>query len=138
MVAGKDSYSTGVKDARVSERMFASLIVIFPTPFEGGNMCLKLPQDEHIIDFAALLQDETCSIGYAAFCCDIEWTVSPIISGHCVALKYNLYLRDTSRPSDFAYATTITWNELAFRETLSGLLANPSFLTTGGQLGYSL
>jgi hypothetical protein len=74
-----------------------------------------------------------------AYFCDVERTVSPIISGHCVTLKYNLYLRDPSVSSGLPSSIACTtWNELAFREKLSKLLSNPSFLPAGGKLGFSL
>jgi hypothetical protein len=140
VLVGKGSRSEGVKDARVSERMFASLIVSFPTRYEGGNMLLRHLQDEYSVDFQNKLNDSpsTC-VAYAAYPCHVERTVSPIISGHCVMLKYNLHLSDPSMSSGLLSSIACTtWNELAFREKLSKLLSDPSFLPMGGRLGFSL
>jgi hypothetical protein len=140
LIAGKGSHCKGVKDPSVSELMFASLIISFPTRYEGGNMLLRHLEDEYVVDFEKRMKDGSASyIAYAAYFCGVERTVSPIISGHCVTLKYDLYHRDTSvfpgLPSSIACTT---WNELAFREKLSKLLSDPSFLPRGGKLGFSL
>jgi hypothetical protein len=140
VLVGKGSRSEGVKDACVSERMFASLIISFPTRYEGGNMLLRHLQDEYSADFQNKLNDSSSArIAYTAYFCDVERTVSPITSGHCVTLKYNLYLRDPSVSSGLPSSISCTtWNELAFREKLSKLLSDPSFLPAGGKLGFSL
>jgi hypothetical protein len=137
VLVGKGSRSEGVKDARVSERMFASLVISFPTRYEGGNMLLRHLQDEYS---ANKLNDSSFTrIAYTAYFCDVKRTVSPIISGHCVMLKYNLYLRDLSVFSGLpSYIPCTTWNELTFREKLSKLLSDPTFLPAGGKLGFSL
>jgi hypothetical protein len=118
--------------------MIGSLIVSFPTarPCKGGNMLLRHLQNEHLVDFEKLHDHPLLPVAYAAYFCDVERTVSPITSGHRIILKYNLYLRDPSLRT-FPDSRT-TWNELAFQEKLSKLLSDPSFLPTGGKLGFCL
>ena len=103
-------------------------------------MLLRHLQDEYSADFRNMLNDSSSAcIAYAAYFGDVERTVSPITSGHCVTLKYNLYHRDLSVSSGFPSSVACTtWNELAFREKLSKLLSDPSFLPAGGKLGFSL
>ena len=103
-------------------------------------MLLRHLQDEYSVDFQNMLNNSSSAcIAYAAYFSGVERTVSPIISGHCVTLKYNLYRRDPSVSSGFPSSMPCTtWNELAFREKLSKLLSDPSFLPAGGKLGFSL
>jgi hypothetical protein len=140
LLAGKGSHCEGVQDPRTCERMFASLIVSFPTRYEGGNMLLRHLEHDYVVDFEKRIKhSSTTCIAYSAYFCGVERTVSPIISGHCVRLKYNLYLRDPSVSSGLASSIACnTWNELAFREKLAKLLSDPLFLPSGGKLGFSL
>jgi hypothetical protein len=93
--------------------------------------------DEFSMNFATMLEGSpTPSIAFAAYFCDVYRTLSPIISGHCLTLEYNLYLPDISGPSRSPSVTT--WNEHALRRTLSDLLSSPTFLPKGGYLAYSL
>jgi hypothetical protein len=140
VLAGKGSRSEGVKNTLVNERMFASLIVSFPTHYDGGDMLLRHLEDEYSVVSQNKLNDSSSAcIAYAAYFCDVERTVSPIISGYYVSLKYNLYLRGPFvYPGPSSSITCTTWNELAFREKLSKLLSDPLFLPAGGKLGFSL
>jgi len=136
-VYSKGSQFTGFEDIPVNERMFASLTVVFPARHEGGNLLLRHCKDEWSVDFMNLLNDNPIPcIAYAVSFCGVEQTLSPIISGHCISLKYRLYIPDICKPSSLSSITT--WNELAFRHALSDLLSNPSFLPSGGKVGHYL
>ncbi len=114
--------------------MFGSLVIVFPTPHEGGALLLRQLAAEH-----------QPTIGYVAFFSDIEHEVAPVVSGHRITLTYNLYFDDDgpisandtasdNRSPPLARAS----NEHSFREAFNSLLANPEFLEDGGTLGFGL
>ena len=81
------------------------------------------------------------SIGYVAFFGDVSHGVTPVTSGHCVTLTYELYLGDVEpvpengpAPEDLVPRA----HESAFRENFEALLENPEFLPNGGTLGFGL
>jgi hypothetical protein len=121
--------------------MFGSLVIVFPTPHEGGALLLRHRGREWTFDSGkALATKEEPSIGYAAFFSDIEHEVAPVISGHRITLTYNLYFDEDDpvsandvRPTDPQPA-----NEGEFREAFKRLLENPEFLPDGGALGFGL
>lgn len=126
--------------------MFGSLVIVFPTPHEGGALVLREHKGEKsqewTFDPAALLvQAARPSIAYVAFYSDIEHEVMPVQSGYRVTITYNLYRvkedtaqGNTSVPLALSYPT----NEGSFRETLRELLEDPSFLPEGGNLMFAL
>ena len=72
--------------------MFGSLVVVFPTPHEGGALFLRHHGHEWIFDSAqALAAVDQPTIGYAAFFSDIEHEIAPVTSGNRITLTYNLY-----------------------------------------------
>jgi hypothetical protein len=68
--------------------MFGSLVIVFPTPHEGGALHLRHRGNEWIFDSGQALADSTSqpSIGYVAFFSDIEHEIAPVTSGHRVTL----------------------------------------------------
>ena len=122
--------------------MFGSLVIVFPTPHEGGALLLRHHGRQWIFDsgreLAAARQQ---FIGYVAFFSDIEHEVAPVISGYHVTLTYNLYF-DGGGPvkdpvTDHLYTPQGT-NEQAFSEAFEALLENPEFLAEGGTLAFGL
>jgi len=82
--------------------MFGSLVIVFPTPHEGGGLLLRHRGHEWIFDSGkeltdAALAERQPSIAYVAFFSDIEHEVAPVISGYRVTLTFNLYI-DASGP----------------------------------------
>ncbi len=129
--------------------MFGSLVVVFPTPHEGGALHLRHRGQEWMFDSAtALSTARPSSVGYIAFFSDVEHEVTPVVSGHRVTLTYNLYFDDdswrelapagnlTSEPVTFP--AQVETKEQGFRTALSALLENPEFLPDGGMLGFGL
>jgi hypothetical protein len=116
--------------------MFGSLVIVFPTPHEGGALLLRHRGREWTFDSGkALATKEEPSIGYVAFFSDIEHEVAPVVSGHRVTLTYNLYF-DGDTSADEVHPQPA--NEGAFRETFKALLENPEFLPDGGTLAFGL
>jgi hypothetical protein len=92
----KGSFFKPHVDTPRSKNMFGSLVIVFPTPHEGGALHLRHRDQEWIFDSGQVLTAKGESpIGYAAFFSDIEHEVAPVTSRHRVTLTYNLYLTTT-------------------------------------------
>jgi hypothetical protein len=126
--------------------MFGSLVIVFPTPHEGGALLLRHRGHEWTFDPGQeLAAERQPAIGYVAFFSDIEHEVTPVISGHRVTLTYNLYFDDDGPVSandtvseHLSPPLTRASNEDAFREAFNSLLANPKFPGDGGTLAFGL
>jgi hypothetical protein len=126
--------------------MFGSLVIVFPTPHEGGALLLRHRGHEWTFDSGQeLAAERQPTIGYVAFFSDIEHEVTPVISGHRITLTYNLYFDDDGPVSandivseHLSLPLTRASNEDAFREAFNSLLANPKFLGDGGTLAFGL
>ena len=141
---GKGSFFNAHIDTPRGEKMFGSLVVVFPTPHEGGALLLRNRGHEWMFDSGReLAAEHQPSIGYVAFFSDVEHEVAPVISGHRVTLTYNLYFDNGRGPSSKDpvsehLSLPRTANENAFREAFQGLLENPEFLPQGGTLAFGL
>lgn len=144
---GEGSFFKPHVDTPRSEKMFGSLVIVFPTPHEGGALLLRHRGQEWSFDsgqaLAAKGQPMTTSIGYVAFFSDIEHEVAPVTSGHRITLTYNLYF-DNGGPV-FAndavsehFVPLPLGNEGAFREAFTALLESPEFMARGGALAFGL
>ena len=124
--------------------MFGSLVVVFPTPHEGGALFVRHNGHEWIFDSGkALATVDQPTIGYVAFFSDIEHEVAPVTSGHRITLTYNLYFDDGGPVSENdAISKHLVLppppNQEGFREALEALLENPEFMADGGTLGFGL
>jgi hypothetical protein len=123
--------------------MFGSLVVVFPTPHEGGALSLRHHGHEWVFDSAkALAAVNQPTIGYAAFFSDIEHEVAPVTSGHRITLTYNLYFDDGRGPVFEKDAVSNVPpqppNQERFSEAFKALLGNPEFMEDGGTLAFGL
>jgi hypothetical protein len=124
--------------------MFGSLVIVFPTPHEGGALFLRHDGRERIFDSGReLAASREPSIGYVTFFSDVEHEVAPVISGHRVTLTYNLYFAgDEGTTSSNSVLEHLSLppatNENAFRETFKPLIENPEFMLIGGTLGFGM
>jgi hypothetical protein len=138
---GKGSFFKPHVDTPRSEKMFGSLVIVFPTPHEGGALLLRHRGQEWTFDSGkSLAAEREPSVGYVAFFSDIEHEVAPVISGHRITLTYNLYFDDGGPVSPNIEHLTHPQleNEAAFRQVFKGLLENPEFLADGGTLAFGL
>ncbi|KAI0258970.1 hypothetical protein BC834DRAFT_974667 [Gloeopeniophorella convolvens] len=157
-VYGKGSFFKPHVDTPRNERMFGSLVVVFPTPHEGGDLVFSSRNLNWTLSSSQKLTGAPAhTICYAAFFSDVQHAVRPVTSGHRVTLTYNLYFGDDgprndkrgeTTPSD----TTLTTapaparppsfveppNERRFRKAFQKLLDDPEFLPDGGTLGFGL
>jgi hypothetical protein len=143
---GKGSFSKPRVEAPPDKSMLGSLVIIFPTPHEGGLLSLRSrTRQEWSFDPSPETSDITHkpSIGYVVLLKDVEHEVAPVTSGHRVTLTYDLYAENDDGPvstkaqqaseSIFPLA-----NEPAFRDAFAALLESPEFLADGGTLGFGL
>ena len=125
--------------------MFGSLVVVFPTPHEGGALVLRHEDHEWTFDSGAMLsapEKKSSSIAFVAFFSDVDHEVTPMTSGHRVTITYNLYFP----PADFEHPDPrslvverpLGANTSAVSNALTDLLGEPTFLPNGGTLGFGL
>ncbi|KAL1667077.1 hypothetical protein GGF50DRAFT_125145 [Schizophyllum commune] len=132
-VYGKDSFFKPHKDTPRSKSMFGSLVIVFPTPHEGGALVLREGDREWTFDYAAehaqapaTDEPQDPKIAYIAFFGDIEHEVLPVTAGHRVTLTYNLY------------SDSVVDEEARLRTALQTLLQDPALLPKGGYLAFGL
>jgi hypothetical protein len=80
--------------------MVGSLVVVFPTPHEGGALLVRHGDQEWTLDPDLELTSanaRTPMFGFVALLKGVEHEVAPVISGHRVTLRYLLYV-DVHRP----------------------------------------
>ena len=120
--------------------MFGSLVVVFPTPHEGGTLVLRHGGKEWTFDSAtAMAAHDTPHIAYIAFYSDVEHEVTLVKSGYRVTATYNLYFAPpTVGVPAMVPATSNSVVEAAMTAELQRLLADPSFLPDGGHLMFCL
>lgn len=117
--------------------MFGSLVIVFPTPHEGGALILRHGGHDWTFDSGKeLAGQEKPSVGYIAFYGDVEHEVTPVQSGHRVTVTYNLFFATESSPPTTIHHPSAA--ECTFRETLAALLADPTVFPAGGNLGFGL
>jgi hypothetical protein len=125
--------------------MFGSLVIVFPSPHEGGALFLRHRGQEWTFDSGKALEaaKDQPSIGYVAFFSDIEHEVTPVTSGHRITLTYNLYFDDGGpvSPNDAVSEHLISPklpNQVRFCDAFAALLGNPEFLADGGTVAFGL
>ncbi|KAA1470643.1 hypothetical protein DENSPDRAFT_929004 [Dentipellis sp. KUC8613] len=153
-VYSEGSFFKAHQDTPRDEYMFGSLVLVFPTPHEGGALILRHGGQEWTFDSAEELrtnaQDaEFPNIGWVVFFSDVEHEVAVVESGHRVTLTYNLYLRtresddadphtDSDTDSEAEEPLMVSPQQATFKTELEALLADPQFLPKGGSLGFGL
>jgi len=104
------------RDTEKAPGMFATLVVVLPSPYTGGELVVRHKGREARLD---LRRDEPSEVAWAAFYADCRHEVLPIGSGYRLALVYNLIRPDgepVPRPPDHdsardaATALLSTWD----------------------------
>ncbi|KAI0806597.1 hypothetical protein C8Q74DRAFT_1165175, partial [Fomes fomentarius] len=144
-VYGKDSFFKGHKDTPRGSTMFGSLVIVFPTPHEGGSLVLRYDDHEWTFDAAHVLSSGTediTRIAYVAFFSDVEHEVKPVLSGHRVTLTYNLHFNDQAGHAQPLSGINVIQPRSANKPQVKGalrtLLNDATFLPAGGILGFGL
>ncbi len=98
------------RDGEKLGRMVATLVVVLPSSFEGGELIVRHEGQEQTIDFGGPAGD-AFHIHYAAFYADCEHEVRPLKKGHRLCLVYNLTLakskKSLSAPRDSEHIEAI-------------------------------
>ncbi|SJL14400.1 uncharacterized protein ARMOST_17856 [Armillaria ostoyae] len=136
----KGDFFKAHKDTPRAENMMGSLVIVFPTPHEGGSLVLRQDGQEWAFSAARMLSESTAEapvISYIAFYSDVEHEVLPVTSGVRVTLTYNLYLEDKPIvPSLLSKAESPIVDHV--KEALEHLLSASDFLPEGGMLRFGL
>ena len=135
---GEGAFFKPHKDTPRGQSMFGSLVVVFPTPHEGGALVLRHSDEEFTFDAAALLSKRPSSIAYVAFFSDVEHEVLPVVSGHRVTLTYNLFFGQPAPSSGLEVLRPLHTNASAVKDALAALLDDVTFMPRGGTLGFGL
>ncbi|PBK68252.1 hypothetical protein ARMSODRAFT_1019832 [Armillaria solidipes] len=128
------------KDTPRAENMMGSLVIVFPTPHEGGSLVLRQDGQEWAFSAERMLAESTAEapvISYIAFYSDVEHEVLPVTSGVRVTLTYNLYLEDKPIVPSLVSSTESPLVDHV-KEALQNLLSASDFLPEGGMLGFGL
>ncbi|KAL1666383.1 hypothetical protein GGF50DRAFT_87378 [Schizophyllum commune] len=144
-VYGKDSFFKAHKDTPRSDTMIGSLVIVFPTPHEGGSLILRENGREWTFDSATrVLKESTPHLGYVVFYSDVEHEVTKVTSGYRVTLTYNLYInaKSTAAAGSLIRQPHLTSRVYHVGQELKSMLADffarPGFLPSGGYIGFGL
>jgi hypothetical protein len=124
--------------------MFGSLVVVCPTPHEGGSLVFRHHGQEWTFDSSAALSvAPPNSLSCAAFFSDVHYEILPVKSGHRVSLTYDLRFDKDEHASTKHLVSEhppvpLEENERKFLSEFEALLNNPKFLTDGGILAFRL
>jgi len=87
LVYGPGSFFVGHRDTEKAPGMFATLVVVLPSSFEGGDLLVRHRGRETCL---TLRCDEPAEAAFAAFYADCVHEVLPVTEGHRLTLAYNL------------------------------------------------
>ena len=138
-LSGEGSFFKAHVDTPRGTRMFGSLVILFPTSFEGGNLIMRKGDTEWSFNAAQVLGE--CSgphVAYVALYSDVEHEVSMVKSGHRISITYNLYFDDDAPSQAPTIPLSLSPNALELKGTLEILLLDATFFPDGGWLGFNL
>lgn len=84
------------RDSEKKKGMVASLVVVLPTKFRGGDLIVKHEQIQKRFDFETARSQTQAE--FVAFFADCVHEVKKVTSGFRVGLTFNLILRDVPKP----------------------------------------
>jgi hypothetical protein len=87
----KGSFFLPHRDGEKLGRMVATLVIVLPSSYEGGEIVVRHDGQERTIAFQSG-ESRPFDIHYAAFYADCEHEVRPLRKGHRLCLVYNLTL----------------------------------------------
>ncbi len=126
-------------------KMFGSLVVVFPSPHKGGTLLLRHRDTSELSTQERRLRGQEQTINrslHATFFSDIEHEVALVTSGHRITLTYYLYFDDGGpvSPNDAVlgpeYFTPpqLMMNKDAYREALTTTLKRNTCICTEARL----
>ena len=102
LIYDEGSFFVEHRDTEKREGMFATLVIVLPCDYEGGELMVRHQGQEKCFDLHANAAD---SAGYAAFFADCRHEVRPITAGYRLTLIYNLIRTDKGglpKPADYS------------------------------------
>ena len=87
LLYGPGSFFIGHRDTEKAPGMFATLVVVLPSVFEGGDLLVRHRGREARL---TLRCEEPAEAAFAAFYADCVHEVLPVTEGHRLTLAYNL------------------------------------------------
>lgn len=95
LVYDAGSFFVRHRDTEKVPGMFATLVIVLPSLYTGGELLVRHHGEEARLDLAV---SEPSELAYAAFYADCVHEVLPVTSGCRLALIYNLRRRDGGAP----------------------------------------
>src|SRR5512135_1077169 len=86
------------RDGEKLDRMVATLVVVLPSAYEGGELVVRHDGQEKVIDLGGP-DAGPFQVHYAAFYADCEHEVRPLRKGYRLCLVYNLTLAKKTKKS---------------------------------------
>ncbi|KAI6140439.1 hypothetical protein BKA82DRAFT_1008889 [Pisolithus tinctorius] len=119
--------------------MIGSLVIVFPTPHEGGELVLRKNDHERVVDFAKSMSESSQQpfVGYVSFFSDVEHEARVVTSCHRVTLTYNSYFIRETDPLPLTLSTS-SLHDQTLAEAVYKLMTNNHVLPSGGYLGIGL
>src|SRR5579871_849087 len=87
LVYDAGSFFVGHRDTEKVPGMFATMVLVLPSPHEGGALVVKHLGREKVLDPRP---EEPSEIGFAGFYADCVHEVRPVTAGYRLTLTYNL------------------------------------------------
>ncbi|KAI0036303.1 hypothetical protein K488DRAFT_82255 [Vararia minispora EC-137] len=138
-IYGENAFFKAHIDTPRGTNMFGSLVVIFPTQHEGGNLIFRTDGQEFNFDAAAALKTVTePSIAYATFFSDIEHEVAVVTTGKRVSLTFNLYFGDIEPGISVSPPTATPASYDAFCGAVEAMLNNDDVFPNGITLAFPM
>lgn len=95
LVYDAGSFFVGHRDTEKTAGMFATLVIVLPSVFRGGELRIRHREEEVTLD---LYRKDPSEIAFAAFYADCRHEVLPVSEGCRLTLIYNLVRPDTKAP----------------------------------------
>ena len=95
LVYDAGSFFISHRDTEKAAGMFATLVIVLPSEYSGGELVVKHQQEQVKLDLGC---DDPSEIAFAAFYADCVHEVLPITQGCRLTLIYNLLRTDKKMP----------------------------------------
>jgi hypothetical protein len=127
----KGSFFLPHRDGEKLDRMVATLVIVLPSAFEGGELVVRHEGEAKVIDFGGS-ESKVFHIHFAAFYADCEHEIRSLRKGHRLCLVYNLTLGRSKKKRITAPHTA------EHVEEISELLGNWAQDESAGKLVFTL
>ena len=92
----KGSFFLPHRDGEKLDRMVATLVIVLPSTYQGGEIVVRHEGQERTIDFANV-ENALFFNHFAAFYADCEHEIRPVREGYRLCLVYNLTLAKSKK-----------------------------------------